>query len=102
MNQTDNTVPLQQSPAAGRDLVFAKTSFARDLIRLRFRRLRISQRAFADRFGLTFGMMKDQEQSRVGPSRALKVLIAAIELDPALIEQAARLAEERWNTEHPQ
>jgi hypothetical protein len=32
----------------------------------------------------------------VKPSRAFKVLAAAIELDPALMERAARIAEERW------
>lgn len=80
----------------GFDPDFGKQGFARDLFRLRFRRLRIDQPTFAARFGLSFGMVKDQEQSRVKPSRAFKVLAAAIELDPALIERAARIAEERW------
>lgn len=75
---------------------FGKKGFARDLFRLRFRRLRIEQPAFAKRFGLTFGMIKDQEQSRAKPSKAFRVLVAAIELDPASIERAARIAEERW------
>ncbi len=75
---------------------FGKTGFARDLFRLRFRRLRIEQPAFAARFGLTFGMVKDQEQARAKPSKAFKVLVAAIELDPDLMERAARIAEERW------
>ena len=75
---------------------FGKQGFARDLFRLRFRRLRIDQPTFAARFGVSFGMVKDQEQARVKPSKAFKVLVAAIELDPALIERAARIAEERW------
>lgn len=75
---------------------FGKTGFARDLFRLRFRRLRIEQPDFAKRFGLTFGQIKDQEQARHSPPRALKVLVAAIEIDPDLIERAARIAEERW------
>lgn len=75
---------------------FGKQGFARDLFRLRFRRLRIDQPTFAARFGVSFGMVKDQEQARVNPSKAFKVLVAAIELDPALIERAARIAEERW------
>ena len=75
---------------------FGKQGFARDLFRLRFRRLRIDQPTFAARFGLSFGMVKDQEQSRAKPSKAFKVLMAAIELDPALVERAARIAEERW------
>lgn len=58
-----------------------------------------SQAAFAKRFGLTFGMVKDQEQGRCKPSRSLKVLVAAIELDPALVARAAKLAAERWPDE---
>ena len=75
---------------------FGKVGFARDLFRLRFRTLRINQRAFAQRFGLTFGAVKDQEQSRSKPSRAMRVLVAAIELDPKLMERAAGVAAERW------
>lgn len=75
---------------------FGKTGFARDLFRLRFRSLRIDQPSFAERFGLTFGMVKDQEQARFEPSRAFKVLVAAIELDADLIERAARIAQKRW------
>jgi len=36
---------------------FRKQGFARDLFRLRFRRLRIGQPAFTARFGLTVGMV---------------------------------------------
>jgi DNA-binding transcriptional regulator YiaG len=74
---------------------FGKTGFQLDLFRLRFRRLRLSQRAFAERFGLTFSMVRDQEQRRVKASRVFQVMVAAIELDPALIERAAKLAKER-------
>lgn len=75
---------------------FGKVGFARDLFRLRFRRLRIDQPTFAERYGLTFGAVKDQEQARHKPSRAMRVLVAAIELDPALMERAAKIAKERW------
>ena len=75
---------------------FGKVGFARDLFRLRFRVLRMSQRSFADRFGLTLGMVKDQEQSRTAPSRALRVLLVAIELDPSLMRRSADIARERW------
>ncbi|GHH16085.1 hypothetical protein GCM10008023_19690 [Sphingomonas glacialis] len=102
MAYPENTVQIRSASASVSDGIFAKTAFARDLIRLRFRRLRLSQSAFADRFGLTFGLMKDQEQARVAPSRALRVLIAAIELDPELIERAARVAAERWSADVPQ
>jgi DNA-binding transcriptional regulator YiaG len=74
---------------------FGKTGFQLDLFRLRFRRLRLSQRAFAERFGLTFSMVRDQEQGRVKASRVFQVMVAAIELDPGLIERAAKLAKER-------
>jgi len=76
---------------------FGKIGFPRDLFRLRFdARPRLAQRAFAERFGLSFSMVRDQEQGCAAPSRAFKVLVAAIELDPALVERAAALARERW------
>lgn len=75
---------------------FGKTGFARDLSRLRFHRLKIEQPDFAKRFGLTFGQIKEQEQARHNPSRALKVLVTAIEMDPDLIERAASIAAARW------
>lgn len=75
---------------------FGKVGFARDLFRLRFRRLRIDQPTFAERYGLTFGAVKDQEQARCRPSKAMRVLVAAIELDPKLMERAAKIARERW------
>lgn len=83
------------------DSDFGKIGFARDLFRLRFRKMRMDQSTFAKRFGLTLGMVKDQEQARVAPSRAFKVLVAAIEMDAAFIERAARVAEERWAGERP-
>jgi hypothetical protein len=76
---------------------FGKVGFARDLFRLRFRHLKVDQPTFAARFGVTFGMVKDQEQARHRPSAAFKVLVAAIELDPDLIERAARIAANRWD-----
>lgn len=67
-----------------------------DMFELRFHRLKLNQQRFAARFGLTFGMVKDVEQGRHAPHRAFKVLLAAIELDPSLVEQAAKIAEEKW------
>jgi transcriptional regulator with XRE-family HTH domain len=80
------------------DETFGKTGFALRLMQLRFRELRLSQAAFAERFGLSIGMVKDAEQARTIPSRAALVLIEAIDLDPSLIERAARNAE-RWEVE---
>lgn len=73
-----------------------KTGFAADMFKLRFWRLRLSQSAFAERYGLTVSALKDQERMRYRPSRALKVMMAAIELDPAFMQRAADLAKERW------
>jgi len=69
--------------------------FARSLFRLRFRRLHLSQRQFADRFGLSLGAIRDVEQGRVRPSLALSVLVEAIALDPVLMATAALNAEKR-------
>lgn len=78
------------------DPAFGRKGFARDLFLLRFRRLRLSQAQFAARFGLSVGAVKDQEQSRVAPSRAMKVLVAAIEMDPEFMARAAAEAASRW------
>lgn len=67
---------------------FGKGGFARRLFRLRFRRLRVSQDVFARRYGLSAGMVRDVEQGRHAPSRALRSLIALIENDPT---QAAQI-----------
>ena len=75
---------------------FGKVGFARDLFRLRFRQLGLDQETFADRFGLSYGMVRDQEQARHSPSKALKVLVAAIEMDPLFMAKAAQAAEDRW------
>lgn len=70
---------------------FGKAGFARHLFRLRFRDLKLSQRAFAERFGLPYSVVRDAEQG-AKPSRALQVLVAAIACNPDLIEAAGRLA----------
>lgn len=73
----------------GFDLDFGETGFARDLFRMRFRRPRVDQETFAERYGLSFGMLRDQEQGRAKPSKAFKALLAAIELDPDFMREAA-------------
>lgn len=78
---------------------FGKIGFARDVLRLRGKlgsRYRgLTQEQFAKRFGLSVGTVKDCEQGRVSPSKAMMLLMAAIELDPALIDRAVVLAAER-------
>lgn len=59
----------------------------------------VTQSQFASRFGLTLGAVKDAEQDRVAPSRAMRVLVAAIELDTELIDRAVVLAGERERVE---
>lgn len=73
-----------------------KTGFAADMFKMRFWRLRLSQSAFAKRFGLTCGTVQNCEQERHKPTPAMRVLIAAIDLDPAFMEMAAKSARERW------
>jgi DNA-binding transcriptional regulator YiaG len=63
-----------------------------------------SQLEFAVRFGLSVGALRDAEQGRGRPSKAMRVLLAAIELDPDLIEKAAVRAsmyDEQEDTEIP-
>lgn len=74
------------------DPTFGKRGLALRMMELRWRKLRITQRTFSARFGIPFGTVKDAEQGRVHSTAALRVLIEAIALDPALIERAARIA----------
>jgi len=67
---------------------FGKSSFARHLFRLRFRDLKLSQRAFADRFGLSYSVVRDAEQG-AKPSRSLRLIVAAIACDPAFMATVA-------------
>ena len=70
---------------------FGKSDFARHLFRLRFRRLKLSQRAFSERFGLSYSVVRDAEQG-ARPTTALKLIIAAIARDPAFMQAAAKEA----------
>lgn len=70
---------------------FGKAGFARHLLRLRFRHLKLTQRAFAERFGLSYSVVRDAEQG-AAPTRALRLIVAAIAHDPAFMEAVARLA----------
>ncbi len=71
---------------------YGKTGHARRLFRLRFYKLNLSQTAFAERFGLSVGMIRDVEQGRTQPSRALRVLIELIAANPASVAAAASRA----------
>lgn len=71
---------------------FGKEGFARHLFRLRFRRLHLSQKAFAKRYGLGYPTIRDLEQGRTQPTRAMRLIVAAITRDPDGMAEAARLA----------
>jgi DNA-binding transcriptional regulator YiaG len=70
------------------DVTTPDTDFRRRLFQLRFRRLRLSQKAFAAHYGVSFGMVRDVEQGRSPPSRAFRSLVAVIDRDPALVAEA--------------
>jgi transcriptional regulator with XRE-family HTH domain len=70
---------------------FGKTGFARHLFRLRFRHLKLSQRAFADRFGLSYSVVRDAEHG-ARPTPSLRLIVAAIADNPARMAAIARLA----------
>lgn len=71
---------------------FGKVGFARHLFRLRFRRLKLSQREFAERFGLSYSVIRDAEQG-ARPTQSLRLIVAAIARDPAFMEEAAKSAQ---------
>lgn len=73
----------------GFDPDFGKSGFARHLFRLRFRHIKLSQRAFADRFGLSYSVVRDAEQG----ARSTPLLRLAIADNPermALIAKQAK------------
>lgn len=78
---------------------FGANAFAQRLHDLRFHTLGIAQGEFADRFGLTFGAVKDLEQGRTQPTRATLLLVAAIERDPDMM--AAIADQERRRLKSP-
>ncbi len=70
---------------------FGKSGFARHLFRLRFRQIKLSQREFAERFGLSYSVIRDAEQG-ARPTLSLRLIVAAIARDPAFMEAAAKSA----------
>lgn len=86
----DHALASERGPT-GFDPDFGKSGFARHLFRLRFRRLKLSQRAFADRFGLSYSVIRDAEQG-ARPTPSLRLIVAAIADDPERMASIARLA----------
>ena len=64
--------------------------FGRRLAALR----RYPQAYFAKAFGLSAGAVRDLEQGRVLPSRAMVVLMKAIEMDREFMRRAAKAAKD--------
>ena len=91
VRKASRSAPVQHvsGHSARFDPDFGKTGFALQLFRLRFRTLRLSQVNFAKRFGLSLGSVKDLEQGRVQPSRAMRLLVAVIETDAEMVAKAA-------------
>ncbi len=57
-------------------------------IRALRRRMKLSRRAFAERFGLDARAVQDWEQGRRLPDRAARVLLTVIESEPEAVERA--------------
>jgi putative transcriptional regulator len=57
-------------------------------IRALRKRMKLSRRKFADRFGLDARAVQDWEQGRRVPDRAARVLLTVIEHDPEAVERA--------------
>lgn len=70
-------------------MAFDRVAFAR-----RFSAIRrgCPQKAWARRFGLSHGAVKDMEQGRVHPSRAMVLVLKAIEMSPGFMQDVARAA----------
>jgi putative transcriptional regulator len=51
-------------------------------------RLGLSQPAFAQRFGLPVGTIRDWEQGRAVPDQAARVLLRVIEREPEAVQRA--------------
>ena len=60
---------------------------AKRILALR-KRMKLSRRKFADRFGLDARAVQDWEQGRRLPDRAARVLLTVIERDPKAVERA--------------
>ena len=57
-------------------------------IRALRKRLKLSRRKFADRFGLDARAVQDWEQGRRVPDRAARVLLTVIDRNPKAVERA--------------
>jgi putative transcriptional regulator len=56
------------------------------------KRLGLSQQAFANRFGLNVGILRDWEQKRRNPDQAARTLLRVIEREPETVARAIEAA----------
>jgi putative transcriptional regulator len=56
------------------------------------KRLGLSQQAFASRFGLNVGILRDWEQKRRNPDQAARTLLRVIEHEPETVARAVKAA----------
>jgi len=52
------------------------------------KRQKLSQEAFADRYGLSLGTVRDWEQQRRSPDRAALILLSVIDREPEAVTRA--------------
>ena len=52
------------------------------------KRLRLTQKCFADQYGFALSAVKDWEQGRRNPERTAKILLKIIEHDPTVVHRA--------------
>jgi hypothetical protein len=71
------------------DGTFDRRAFAK---RVTAMRRGYPQSYWAKRIGLTYGALRDLEQARVDPSRAMVLLINAMEMSPGFMEDVVRRA----------
>lgn len=64
-------------------------TFGERLFQLRFHKMKLSQKEFADKYSLPLGSVKDWEQDRVKPTASTVVLFEAIKLNPDLVAKAS-------------
>lgn len=59
-----------------------------DVVAIRKAEGRLTQQAFAKRYGLTFGAVRDWEQGRKRPDRAARIVLQLIASEPEAVRRA--------------
>ena len=55
-------------------------------------KFKLSQAAFAERYGIPVGTLRDWEQDRRQPDQTARVLLAVIEREPEAVDRALKSA----------